>query len=125
MQRIGVDIGGTKTEIVALDDAGGERLRRREPTPHGAYDHAVQSLATRVLKVPRSILMPIILLFCIVGSFAINNSIFGVIVILAFEDIQPRLPSLFGTGSRPAPAVAPASTGSTVPVTQRDSSLAR
>jgi len=31
-----------------------------------------------MLKVPRNILMPAILMFCIVGSFAINNSLFDV-----------------------------------------------
>ena len=31
--RIGVDLGGTKTEIIVLDESGRERLRRREPTP--------------------------------------------------------------------------------------------
>ncbi len=30
--RLGVDLGGTKTEIVALDAAGHELLRRRVPT---------------------------------------------------------------------------------------------
>src|SRR5437588_13115619 len=30
--------------------------------------------AKRILQVPRSILMPVILLFCVVGSFAINNT---------------------------------------------------
>ena len=33
MWRIGIDLGGTKTEIVALDAAGAVRLRRRAPTP--------------------------------------------------------------------------------------------
>jgi fructokinase len=32
MMRLGVDLGGTKTEIVALDAAGREVLRRRIPT---------------------------------------------------------------------------------------------
>jgi putative tricarboxylic transport membrane protein len=41
-------------------------------------------LAKNVLRVSRNILMPIILVFCIVGSFAINNTLFGVGVILAF-----------------------------------------
>ncbi len=41
-------------------------------------------LATNILRVPGKILMPVILLFCIVGAFAINNSIFGVVVILIF-----------------------------------------
>ncbi|MFC7477307.1 ROK family protein [Dankookia sp. GCM10030260] len=33
MWRIGIDLGGTKTEIAALDAAGAVRLRRRAPTP--------------------------------------------------------------------------------------------
>ena len=39
-------------------------------------------LARRILAVPRNILMPIILLFCAVGSFAINNTVFGIGVML-------------------------------------------
>lgn len=38
--------------------------------------------AKQVLRIPAAVLMPLILLFCIVGSFAINNSLFGVIVML-------------------------------------------
>ena len=38
--------------------------------------------AQRILKVPRNILMPIILVFCIVGTFAINNTLFDVGVML-------------------------------------------
>ncbi|MBI4624233.1 MAG: tripartite tricarboxylate transporter permease [Verrucomicrobia bacterium] len=40
--------------------------------------------AKNVLRVPRNVLMPVILLFCVVGAFAINNSIFDVGVMLAF-----------------------------------------
>ena len=40
--------------------------------------------AKRILQVPRNILMPMILLFCVVGSYAINNSAFDVGVMLAF-----------------------------------------
>jgi TctA family transporter len=39
-------------------------------------------LAKTVLSVPTNILMPMILLFCIVGTFAINNSVFDVVVML-------------------------------------------
>jgi TctA family transporter len=39
-------------------------------------------VSKRILKVPRNILMPLILLFCIVGTFAINNSLFEVTVML-------------------------------------------
>lgn len=41
-------------------------------------------LAKNVLRVPRNILMPVILLFCVVGAFAINNSIFDIGVMLVF-----------------------------------------
>jgi len=38
--------------------------------------------AKRILKVPRDVLMPVILLFCIVGSFAINNTGFDIGIML-------------------------------------------
>ena len=40
--------------------------------------------ARNVLHVPRNVLMPVILLFCVVGAFAINNSLFDVGAMLAF-----------------------------------------
>jgi putative tricarboxylic transport membrane protein len=36
-----------------------------------------------LLRVPRNVLMPAILVFCVVGSFAINNSLFDVSLMLA------------------------------------------
>jgi len=39
-------------------------------------------VAKRILLVPREILMPLILLFCVVGTFAINNSMFDVGIML-------------------------------------------
>ena len=39
-------------------------------------------VAKRILQIPAAVLMPLILLFCVVGSFAINNSLFGVTVML-------------------------------------------
>lgn len=41
-------------------------------------------LARPLLRVPQTVLMPIILLFCVVGSFAINNSVFGIAIMLSF-----------------------------------------
>lgn len=35
--RIGIDLGGTKIEIIALAEDGSELLRRRVPTPQGDY----------------------------------------------------------------------------------------
>ncbi len=42
--RLGVDLGGTKIEIIALDPAGRELLRRRIATPHGDYQATVIAL---------------------------------------------------------------------------------
>ena len=39
-------------------------------------------VAKRILRVPRDILMPVILLFCVVGAFAINNTAFDVGIML-------------------------------------------
>jgi fructokinase len=36
--RIGIDLGGTKTEVIALDAEGHALLRRRAPTPVNDYD---------------------------------------------------------------------------------------
>jgi TctA family transporter len=52
----------------------------------------------------REVLMPVILLFCVVGSFAINNSIFGVMLMLVFgliaylmeENGFPVAPAILG-----------------------------
>lgn len=45
---IGIDLGGTKTEIVALDDEGREVVRRRQPTPRGDYQATLDSMAGMV-----------------------------------------------------------------------------
>ncbi len=42
--RIGIDLGGTKTEIVALDEGGSERLRRRVATPQADYDAVIRTM---------------------------------------------------------------------------------
>ncbi len=46
--RIGVDLGGTKIEVLALGDRGEELLRRRVPTPRHDYDAIVASIADLV-----------------------------------------------------------------------------
>jgi TctA family transporter len=60
--------------------------------------------AKQILLIPRHVLMPCILAFCIVGAFAINNSVFGVVTILAFgvlgflmeENGFPVAPAILG-----------------------------
>jgi predicted NBD/HSP70 family sugar kinase len=42
--RLGIDLGGTKTEIVALDVAGAELWRKRVPTPRGSYEGTVSTV---------------------------------------------------------------------------------
>jgi fructokinase len=46
--RLGIDLGGSKIEIVALDAAGGELLRRRMPTPSGDYAKTLAAVAALV-----------------------------------------------------------------------------
>lgn len=53
--RIGVDLGGTKIEIVALDDARAELVRRRIPTPAGDYAGTVDAIARLVAGVEREL----------------------------------------------------------------------
>ena len=44
------------------------------------FGWAAIKAAKRILRIPAALLMPLILLFCVVGSFAINNTLFGVMV---------------------------------------------
>jgi predicted NBD/HSP70 family sugar kinase len=46
--RIGVDLGGTKIEVLAMDGCGGELLRRRIATPQGDYAATVAAVAALV-----------------------------------------------------------------------------
>lgn len=55
MLRIGLDIGGTKIELAALDAQGGERLRRRVPTPHRGYEDALGVLAGMIADAEREL----------------------------------------------------------------------
>lgn len=60
--------------------------------------------AKQILRVPRTILMPIILMFCVVGAFAINNTVFGVGIMLVLgliayvmeENDIPVAPAILG-----------------------------
>jgi fructokinase len=46
--RIGIDLGGTKIEGIAIADDGHERLRRRAQTPRGDYDATLAAIASLV-----------------------------------------------------------------------------
>ena len=46
--RIGVDLGGTKIEAIALDAQGREVFRKRIPSPKGSYQATLEALASIV-----------------------------------------------------------------------------
>jgi len=50
MIRLGIDLGGTKIEIAALDSRGNEVTRRRVPTP-GDYRAIIQTIVSLVKEV--------------------------------------------------------------------------
>jgi fructokinase len=46
--RIGIDLGGTKIEAIALDADGRERFRHRVATPRGDYGATIEAVASLV-----------------------------------------------------------------------------
>ena len=56
--RLGLDLGGTKMEIVALDGDGRERLRRRVATPHDGYAATLAAVAGLVRDAERELELP-------------------------------------------------------------------
>jgi fructokinase len=53
--RIGIDLGGTKIEGIVLDAGGGERLRRRVPTPRSDYRATLEAAAGLVEALERDV----------------------------------------------------------------------
>jgi fructokinase len=51
--RLGIDLGGTKIEIIALDETGRERYRRRTATPRGSYEGTLTVIADLVRAAER------------------------------------------------------------------------
>ena len=66
--------------------------------------YACIKASKQILKVPRSVLMPVIMLFCVVGAFAINNTPFdvgvmviaGVVAFMLEENGVPIAPAILG-----------------------------
>jgi len=46
--RIGIDLGGSKIEVIALDNAGTELLRRRVTTPQNDYQATLEAISRLV-----------------------------------------------------------------------------
>ena len=55
MPRIGIDLGGTKIEGLAIDDAGRELARKRVPAPQGEYAATVAAVAALVFDLEKSL----------------------------------------------------------------------
>jgi predicted NBD/HSP70 family sugar kinase len=43
---LGIDLGGTKIEIIGLDQRGAVLLRRRQPSPRGSYEATLAAIRT-------------------------------------------------------------------------------
>jgi fructokinase len=53
--RIGIDLGGTKIELLALDAAGREAFRKRVPTPQGDYAGTLRAVAGLVVEAEKTL----------------------------------------------------------------------
>lgn len=53
--RLGIDLGGTKIEIIALDKSGQELARRRVATPQGDYSATLHAIAELVYAVEKEL----------------------------------------------------------------------
>ena len=53
--RTGVDLGGTKIELLTLDARGGEVLRKRVPAPRTGYEATVHAVASLVRDAERAL----------------------------------------------------------------------
>ena len=51
---IGVDVGGSKIEAIALDDAGQERWRERIASPQGGYDESLRAITGLIARARRA-----------------------------------------------------------------------
>ena len=56
--RIGIDLGGTKIEGLALGEDGRELDRRRVAAPRGDYDDTIRTIVTLVAALERSAVAP-------------------------------------------------------------------
>jgi fructokinase len=56
--RFGVDLGGTKIELIALDHDGAELWRRREPTPQGDYRGTLETIRGLVEQAEKDLGVP-------------------------------------------------------------------
>jgi len=49
--RIGIDLGGTKIEAIALNDKGQEVYRKRIDSPQGSYQKTINAICNLIIKI--------------------------------------------------------------------------
>lgn len=68
--RFGIDLGGTKIELIALDGGGREILRRRVPTPQNDYLATVAAVAALVHQAEAELGQSISIGICTPGAIS-------------------------------------------------------
>src|SRR5438094_795661 len=98
MIRIGVDIGGTKMEITAIDESGAELLRRRAPAPGGSYDEAIRAITELILETERTVAARCSVGICTPGAVSSASGILknAYASVLNAMQVKPDLERLLG-----------------------------
>jgi predicted NBD/HSP70 family sugar kinase len=98
MIRIGVDIGGTKIEIAAIDESGEELLRRRVAAPGGGYDGAMAAIAEFILEAERTLAARCSVGVCTPGALSIGSGTLknAYASVLNAMQVKPDLERLLG-----------------------------
>jgi fructokinase len=73
--RIGIDLGGTKIEIIALDDNGATLVRHRVPTPTGDYIGTLNAIADLVLLAERDLCRKATLGIAVPGAISTRTGV--------------------------------------------------
>lgn len=55
MNKVGIDLGGTKTEVIVLDDSLNVLKRKRGPTPKNDYHEIIKTISTLISDVTENI----------------------------------------------------------------------
>src|SRR5436190_1955304 len=90
--RIGVDLGGTKIEAVALADHGAAVARRRVATPRDDYDATLEAISRLVQGVEREAGER--------GTVGVGPRVARPALLLRQDRLHRDLPLGTGTGSR-------------------------
>jgi len=98
MIRIGVDIGGSKMEIAAIDESGSELLRRRAPAPGESYAKAIAAIAEFILEAERTLAVRCSVGICTPGAVSSGSGTLrnAYASVLNAKSIKPDLERLLG-----------------------------